>query len=179
MFAGAGFFCTWWTVCCCFVVLTLSHTWHIIQEGDCSFSSPHTLCMPSYFPEISSVVYAYRIPKIQQAYSQTWKCLFMKINCCHGDKQAHRDVSEGWSKDAQCHFKSIISDDWVHAACLLSNTPERLSITAVNIGLRLYYGQSAENIQAMTTSLLVVFRLNETINFVILFPACKFVFFVK
>lgn len=39
---------------------------------------------------VNPVVYAYRIPKIQQAYSQIWRRFLMNINCCHGDKQVRR-----------------------------------------------------------------------------------------
>ncbi|XP_026223860.1 adenosine receptor A3-like [Anabas testudineus] len=35
---------------------------------------------------INPVVYAYRIPKIRQAYSQICRRFFMGPNCCHGDK---------------------------------------------------------------------------------------------
>ncbi|XP_061590930.1 adenosine receptor A3-like [Cololabis saira] len=35
---------------------------------------------------VNPVVYAYRIPKIQQAYSQIWKRLLLKLNCCHENK---------------------------------------------------------------------------------------------
>ncbi|XP_029995391.1 adenosine receptor A1 [Sphaeramia orbicularis] len=36
---------------------------------------------------INPVVYAYRIPKIQQAYSQIWRRLLMRMNCCPGNKE--------------------------------------------------------------------------------------------
>ncbi|XP_067383654.1 adenosine receptor A3-like [Channa argus] len=49
---------------------------------------------------VNPVVYAYRIPKIQQAYSQVWSRFSMRLNCCHREKQinnrqpsqSHRDV---------------------------------------------------------------------------------------
>ncbi|XP_053174272.1 adenosine receptor A1-like [Scomber japonicus] len=41
---------------------------------------------------VNPVVYAYRIPKIQQAYSQTWSRL-MRLNCCHGDKRVRRSIT--------------------------------------------------------------------------------------
>ncbi|XP_028438101.1 adenosine receptor A1 [Perca flavescens] len=40
---------------------------------------------------VNPVVYACRIPKIQQAYSQIWQ--FVKLNCCHGDKQVCRSTT--------------------------------------------------------------------------------------
>ncbi|XP_035512133.1 adenosine receptor A1-like isoform X1 [Morone saxatilis] len=39
---------------------------------------------------VNPVVYAYRFPKIQQAYSQIWRRFVMNINCCHRDKQVRR-----------------------------------------------------------------------------------------
>lgn len=39
---------------------------------------------------VNPVVYAYRIPKIQQAYSQIWRRFLVSINCCHGDEQVSR-----------------------------------------------------------------------------------------
>ncbi|XP_047186941.1 adenosine receptor A1-like [Scophthalmus maximus] len=42
---------------------------------------------------INPVVYAYRIPKIQQAYSQIWRRLLLRLNCCHGDKQVQRSIT--------------------------------------------------------------------------------------
>lgn len=39
---------------------------------------------------VNPVVYAYRIPKIQQAYSQIWRRFLMNTNCCGGDGQVHR-----------------------------------------------------------------------------------------
>ncbi|XP_042264564.1 adenosine receptor A1-like isoform X2 [Thunnus albacares] len=39
---------------------------------------------------VNPVVYAYRIPKIQQAYSQIWSRFLMRLNSCHGDKQVRR-----------------------------------------------------------------------------------------
>lgn len=39
---------------------------------------------------INPVVYAYRIPKIKQAYGQIWRRFFVNIDCCHGDTHAHR-----------------------------------------------------------------------------------------
>ncbi|XP_042348362.1 adenosine receptor A3-like [Plectropomus leopardus] len=35
---------------------------------------------------VNPVVYACRIPKIQQAYSQIWRRLLVRLNCHHGDK---------------------------------------------------------------------------------------------
>ncbi|XP_034445314.1 adenosine receptor A1-like [Hippoglossus hippoglossus] len=42
---------------------------------------------------INPVVYAYRIPKIQQAYSQIWRRFLLRLNCCHGDKQVPRSIT--------------------------------------------------------------------------------------
>ncbi|KAM7404787.1 hypothetical protein PAMP_012100 [Pampus punctatissimus] len=42
---------------------------------------------------VNPVVYAYRIPKIQQAYSHTWSRFLMRLNCCHGDKQVCRSIT--------------------------------------------------------------------------------------
>nr|XP_046252114.1 adenosine receptor A3-like [Scatophagus argus] len=39
---------------------------------------------------VNPVVYAYRIPKIKQAYSQIWRRFITNINSDHGDKQVHR-----------------------------------------------------------------------------------------
>ncbi|XP_019123087.1 adenosine receptor A1 [Larimichthys crocea] len=39
---------------------------------------------------VNPVVYAYRIPKIQQAYGQIWRHFLVNINCRHGDKQVRR-----------------------------------------------------------------------------------------
>ncbi|XP_070824680.1 adenosine receptor A1 [Chaetodon trifascialis] len=39
---------------------------------------------------VNPVVYAYRIPKIQQAYSQIWRRFLVNTNCCGGDGQVHR-----------------------------------------------------------------------------------------
>uniref|UniRef100_A0A665UB25 G-protein coupled receptors family 1 profile domain-containing protein n=1 Tax=Echeneis naucrates TaxID=173247 RepID=A0A665UB25_ECHNA len=36
---------------------------------------------------INPVVYAYRIPKIQQAYSHIWRQVVLRGNCCRGDKE--------------------------------------------------------------------------------------------
>ena len=42
---------------------------------------------------INPVVYAYRIPKIQKAYSQIWRRFLLRLNCCHGDKQVPRSIT--------------------------------------------------------------------------------------
>ncbi|XP_078111213.1 adenosine receptor A1 [Sander vitreus] len=42
---------------------------------------------------VNPVVYACRIPKIQQAYSQIWSRFIVRLNCCHGDKQACRSTT--------------------------------------------------------------------------------------
>ncbi|XP_018523708.1 LOW QUALITY PROTEIN: adenosine receptor A3-like [Lates calcarifer] len=42
---------------------------------------------------INPVVYAYRIPKIQQAYGQIWRRILLKLNCCHGDKRVRRSIT--------------------------------------------------------------------------------------
>ncbi|XP_023280987.1 adenosine receptor A1-like [Seriola lalandi dorsalis] len=42
---------------------------------------------------INPVVYAYRIPKIQQAYSQIWRRFLLRLNCCHGDKHVERSIT--------------------------------------------------------------------------------------
>ncbi|KAG8002649.1 Adenosine receptor A3 [Nibea albiflora] len=39
---------------------------------------------------VNPVVYAYRIPKIQQAYGQIWRRFLANINCRHGDMQVRR-----------------------------------------------------------------------------------------
>ncbi|XP_060930588.1 adenosine receptor A3-like [Limanda limanda] len=42
---------------------------------------------------INPVVYAYRIPKIQQAYSQIWRRFLLRLKCCHGDEQVPRSIT--------------------------------------------------------------------------------------
>ncbi|KAF7668726.1 hypothetical protein LDENG_00289650 [Lucifuga dentata] len=37
---------------------------------------------------VNPVVYAYRIPKIQQAYSQIWRRFLMRLDSCHGDQRS-------------------------------------------------------------------------------------------
>ncbi|KAM9855234.1 adenosine receptor A3 [Aulostomus maculatus] len=44
---------------------------------------------------VNPVVYAYRIPKIRQAYSQTWSRLLMRLNCCHGDERVGQSKTAG------------------------------------------------------------------------------------
>ncbi|XP_029912396.1 adenosine receptor A3 [Myripristis murdjan] len=44
---------------------------------------------------VNPVVYAYRIPKIQQAYSQIWRHFLMGLGCCHGDERIQRACSTG------------------------------------------------------------------------------------
>uniref|UniRef100_UPI0037E7C3FD adenosine receptor A3 n=1 Tax=Semicossyphus pulcher TaxID=241346 RepID=UPI0037E7C3FD len=39
---------------------------------------------------VNPVVYAYRIPKIQQAYSQIWRRFLLHVNCFHGAKHDRR-----------------------------------------------------------------------------------------
>ncbi|XP_038579523.1 adenosine receptor A1-like [Micropterus salmoides] len=39
---------------------------------------------------VNPVVYAYRIPKIQQAYRQIWRRFLMNMTCCNGDEQVRR-----------------------------------------------------------------------------------------
>ncbi|XP_034065479.1 adenosine receptor A1-like [Gymnodraco acuticeps] len=41
---------------------------------------------------VNPVVYACRIPKIQQAYSQIWRRFIVRLNCCHGDKQVCQSI---------------------------------------------------------------------------------------
>uniref|UniRef100_A0A7N8WLW5 Adenosine receptor A3-like n=1 Tax=Mastacembelus armatus TaxID=205130 RepID=A0A7N8WLW5_9TELE len=41
---------------------------------------------------VNPVIYAYRIPKIQLAYSQIWRHCTMKLNCCHRDKQVQQSI---------------------------------------------------------------------------------------
>lgn len=115
---SAGFLCTWWTVCCCFTVLRPSRSGRSIQAG--GFSSPYkwqriffSIChtYARYLPTVKSdsdksifpgillshansavnpVVYAYRIPKIQQAYNQIWRRFLVNTNCCQGVEQVPR-----------------------------------------------------------------------------------------
>ncbi|XP_076023224.1 adenosine receptor A3 [Genypterus blacodes] len=37
---------------------------------------------------VNPVVYAYRIPKIQQAYGQIWRRILMRLDSCHGDQRS-------------------------------------------------------------------------------------------
>ncbi|KAJ4934086.1 hypothetical protein JOQ06_006893 [Pogonophryne albipinna] len=41
---------------------------------------------------VNPVVYACRIPKIQQAYTQIWRRFIVRLNCCHGDKQVCQSI---------------------------------------------------------------------------------------
>lgn len=43
---------------------------------------------------VNPVVYAYRIPKIQQAYGQIWRRFLKNVNCCHGDKPVRRPTTD-------------------------------------------------------------------------------------
>ncbi|XP_075958507.1 adenosine receptor A1 [Anarhichas minor] len=42
---------------------------------------------------VNPVVYACRIPKIRQAYSQIWRHFIVRLNCCHGDKQVCQSIT--------------------------------------------------------------------------------------
>ncbi|XP_034393610.1 adenosine receptor A3-like [Cyclopterus lumpus] len=42
---------------------------------------------------VNPVVYACRIPKIQQAYLQIWRHLIERRNCCHGEKQVCQSIA--------------------------------------------------------------------------------------
>ncbi|XP_071762407.1 adenosine receptor A3 [Centroberyx gerrardi] len=44
---------------------------------------------------VNPVVYAYRIPKIQQAYSQIWRRFLTGLDCCHGDERVQRSIAGG------------------------------------------------------------------------------------
>ncbi|XP_047447045.1 adenosine receptor A1-like isoform X2 [Mugil cephalus] len=43
---------------------------------------------------VNPVVYAYRIPKIQQAYAQIWRRFFLWLNCCQGDTHVSRTIRD-------------------------------------------------------------------------------------
>ncbi|XP_056131443.1 adenosine receptor A1-like [Lampris incognitus] len=44
---------------------------------------------------VNPVVYAFRIPKIQQGYAQIWKRFLLRPDCCHGDERAKRPATGG------------------------------------------------------------------------------------
>ncbi|XP_034552377.1 adenosine receptor A3-like [Notolabrus celidotus] len=50
---------------------------------------------------VNPVVYAYRIPKIQQAYSQIWRRFLLHINHSHGDKQVRRARASSQAKNTE------------------------------------------------------------------------------
>ncbi|KAG7520036.1 adenosine receptor A1-like [Solea senegalensis] len=51
---------------------------------------------------INPVIYAYRIPKIQQAYAHIWRRFLLRINCRHGDMEGQRSMrsSQGDQREA-------------------------------------------------------------------------------
>ncbi|XP_073326677.1 adenosine receptor A3 [Pagrus major] len=50
---------------------------------------------------VNPVVYAYRIPKIQQAYSQIWRRFLVNIDCCHGVEQVPRSRTSSRANHTQ------------------------------------------------------------------------------
>lgn len=109
------------------------------------------------------VVYAYRIAKIQQACSQIWRRFLMKINCSHGDKQAHWSKTGCWTNCTAMCQGSPNKGPQGHLKSEIFSQAHNLSITVSNNQLRIYYRKSTENRQAVNfKSLLELFGLNET-----------------
>ncbi|XP_069544376.1 adenosine receptor A1 [Brachyistius frenatus] len=52
---------------------------------------------------VNPVVYAYRIPKIQQAYTQIWRRFLMRLNCCHGNRQLHGSIRGSSANHTEMH----------------------------------------------------------------------------
>lgn len=42
---------------------------------------------------VNPVLYAYRIPKIRQAYTQIWRRFFLRVNYRHEQREVHRSVT--------------------------------------------------------------------------------------
>lgn len=81
------YFCTWW-----------------LHRSKCL---PHQYVFPGILlshanSAINPVVYAYRIPKIQQAYDQMWRRFFIRINCCYGDKQVQQSTGSQANHTEMC-----------------------------------------------------------------------------
>ncbi|XP_028265784.1 adenosine receptor A1 [Parambassis ranga] len=80
------------------VLILFAGCWIPLHLMNCLllFQGPHAVTQGTLYTGIllshansavNPVVYAYRIPKIQQAYSQLWRRFLGGINCCHENKQ--------------------------------------------------------------------------------------------
>ncbi|XP_051805014.1 adenosine receptor A1-like [Acanthochromis polyacanthus] len=69
--------------------LLLLHGPHAVTQG-CLYTG---ILLSHANSAVNPVVYAYRIPKIQQAYTQIWRRFLERLNCCHGNKQVRRSIT--------------------------------------------------------------------------------------